>query len=1419
MPRTIDTSLPGGSIARTISVDTGADTPRAPITVTPPSSFDAAERRRRGGSTVPGVEFGRGTGTGGRRSLLEVMSPFFSTPFGRTRDDAFTDRFTYDNTSIAQTRILNNEFIIQSSNGINNLRPELLSKLDFSPIWKPSQLNVRDVLLRDTSTIGDFINFQYQTKLLRQETLAALISNMKKELPVDPFPTLKTDFEDELRKIDGDLEFLNTILNNIKKINSVFDIKSYADPSFKISENGTLVEILTLRELLTQRMQFSLDQYNRAAETKLLLQILFDLTNCLNNYSVNLIDLTDNDRVLAQSPTSIDKTYTLAQNSNLFNLKNFGRSVQRGTPLETYDYLLQSLPEAPDDVIKLLTYCLAKEYLVSTGLGDPSNAELLNRYSSNVVQGNFKVFENIIGPIGDNIFQIQSSVGNNNAANTLSSLLYVDTGNPNINVLPFENRYIQSDDNLKTFVPGSSYFTDAIITTDGSTWNLTPFTNYAARFNTVFTNAKSTINALLKLDSFSRTGQDVAARGVSATVIAAMSPSELNLMYAEKFQKCTTTFDTFEEVDQNRNNINATEANRILNQIRNYSTDAYNRLLLGAVDANLTERRLIARSEIDAIARLREASAAANGLDSRSYINYADQIFSCALFREAGINNSNNNSLRKVAYTLTLMAGIWKNASSAPRSNFFQKLVETEFKTFGDILNMFTSGGSLDSLRSVDTNPNSPSFNSEQLYGAITLFFNSVLAQIIENVIEQKITVSSLDSSSPWSVLEAFHPIIPTYQLAIQEGTRPEEPARIYHGLRDGILKMLFGERVAIDTIFFQVISAIEQLYNSTKISGQFVHIDTNGKTAFNQLSLSAQLLFTFETYVQYAKRYTACELVGKLDINDFSYINTTLDALNQAYSRIDSNTATNAQQIAAFREAQSLTNSLRGAASLIPYIAVRISPLLQSDVNKAINLIKEGRTAPSDFQEGFYGLQGQYLLANHLKISNEFNNIKDMLGIYQVINNLLTRYSFEITTFFNQPQLQTFLGNSSINNIDFLRYPSQIRLANYIYQDIVDKTTYSGGLVTLPAELNASGSINPLIVSDNITPSEYNAMISMLSSNQIGNYPNLLDTIPNISITEDIIYRNNKIVTIGIPTGLTKTLNDKVSVSQFNLQGIGGKQSDVIQVSIYPNDLRFPELIFKPFNYIFDLSLFVGKKDFYDLAAADGETFAALLSRMTVKDYEDPYNVQNITNVGIRNDVRYDFLSTAQRDEIFKNAITSYLLGLYINCLTGIKLSEDVFINHNSKRVLNPKTVAAIKTFLSKIRQPYNETYIDTEAILTNPNLSQNVKDTYRLMSYGSLMFNNMEATKRVNSSKTFDRVLHIPVNLRWLAIDVEATRSTLAGRMALERASLLEYIVPGIGDEETYITTNSLNDFIIKDIFCAVSQIPTGTTVVGSR
>jgi len=1435
MARERDTSLPGGRVATTASGG-GSTTPS--VRSTPGSTFSGA-----GTVSAPGGSY---ADTTIRNSILRI--PTRSTiaipqRLGGYVGPSRADRFSSDSTSIAQTRIENNEFVTVTDNGISNFRPEIVATINFTPIWKPGQHNVYGILPRDTSDIGDFLSFQYQTKQLRQETLQALIQNIKSNLPTDPFVDIKRDYETELRNVGNDLVFLNSVLRNINTINNSLDIKNISDPEYSILENGTNVVIPSLQQIYTQRMQYSNQQYDKFSETKILLQLLFDLKNILNSYSVNLINLRDNDRVADLSPTVIDRTYTL-QNAFSFNISDYKSTAAPINAFQIFEQFMQSLPEEPDSKIKLLTYLLAKEYLISTGIGNVSNQPLFNKYNNTLTTGlvavtgpNSDIFNNIIGNVGETIFE--KPIGNINTGNSLVSLMYIDPGTATNNtVLPFENRYIQTDDLTTTYVPGTSYFTDAIIKTDGSAFNIAPYSQYASRFNSVFSDAKSAINNLLNLNSFTRTGQDVSVGGTTSTVISAMSPNELNSLYIQRFQASMKRYDSTAQLSNETEESLNIEIQTLENQADNILSDLLAFLNTGGQSGGTLGTRTFgpesATLRREALEQQYAAEAAGQSVksifdDKVSQLNaIQDQInilqgniensprsfndaFCIALFNES----TNNSTLKKHILFMCFFAGLYRNASSsgATRSDFYMNLVKNELKQFIDIYNYMPQdrggrsstvsapdwvvaatvegAGSID--LSLSLNPNDPQFN----IGSFTTAFRYYIREVISPYILYIIDATEL-STEAQRVENLLDDEVVVCKADINE-----------------ISELLFNILTNVDgtftnNIFQQINILIDELYSSTKLSNQIIHVTANGKTKYNSLSSSVQYLFVFETFVQYAKKYSGIKLKGTIDRLDYNSISAITSDLVFEFQRYGEDTSGRTVIDALFEAKGREPNPVYAKV-----VTINVDKVKNNSLQNAFDLVKVGNPVDvsniSDERQNTQEYSDLY--DNYRKISDEFNSIKDMLGAFEVINGRIQEAYRVVNSFFRQEKLQQFLASSTINNIQFLRYPSQIRLAKQIYDDIVDKTSFTAGLVTLPGGPGrAETTPQPLIVSDVIIPSEYNAMISMLSSNLT-----MLETIPTTDVLSTTIERNSKIVTIGIPAGFTKKLADSVTVSTFNRQGGSTKQSDVIAINIYPNDIRFGEIVLKPFTYYFDISLFVTKKDFLDLNATENESFENLLRRISVKDFQNPYDIQLLLRQNILNDSRYSFLNNRQITDLYNNTVISYLLGLYVNCLTGTRYTEDVFISPSSNRILNSKTADAVKKYLLKIQEVAATersaigSYTNTEDVLLNPRFTQNYKDTYRLMTYGSLVFNEKEITKRVNGTKIFDRVYHIPVRLNSLEIDLDVTNSTISGQAALARASTQRHIV--VDGEKQYLTTNEPNDFIIKDIFCAAGTTDTGT------
>lgn len=1472
MPRRSDTSLPGGSVSTTTGRG-GSSTPSIQATSPATSSAKGLESSSSSifaGPRAPGAAEG-GTGTSGT-SLSYIASSAQRSQM--TRNGSLLslgkrgyvketlqqlNRWASDNLDITRTKIENDSFVPISENGISNYRPEIIATIDFAPIWKPGRIEFNNQLYRNNSPIGEFLNFQYQTKHLRQETLQALIANIKNDLKSDPFIEIKKDFESQMSKVENDLNFLNTIVQNIQTINGSIDIKNIPDNHYVIGNRP----LPTLRKFATTTMQYNDTQYDNFSETKIILQMLFDLTNILSDYSVNLLNLRDNDRISDQSPSNIDTTYTL-QDGFSFSIKNFRSASDLTNALNIFEQFTQSIPEQPDSVIKLLTYLIAKEYLVSTGLGNVSNQDLLNKYrSTNIVNAlgqpavdDSDIFENILGKVGSNIFEVPES-----SPNSLASLMYINPGiGRNFQVLPFENRYIISNDRTVTYVPGTSYFSDSIIKTNNSTWNIEPYVAFAENFAKKYTDAYSAIKKLLNLPEMS--DNILLNFFASRTRANSISPVELNRLFVESFRasfdKLTSNeqnvFTTNEDIREQIKTLKQEIANIIpnvraavqqVNSLRGFQ-DELNiwRVFdpLGVIGNPLQQARNSEEEQMLGVINSLKSEIQAKmdqikllGIELGKIKISSEQALIVALYNKSG----DDPQLKKLLFTLSLFSGIWRNTDSSTRIDFFDYLTKNEYKKFGDIIDYVRQTSSdtdyregtdaqfavLESFRGLSLNPSATDFNSIQLGDAIMYFIKTFVVSYIKNFL-----LTTRGPANP----RGRDVTRPVDDNTTEDNNSLEVPTISLNNLDVSLWRLITGASTSFQvSMFNQIITLAERLFDSTKQSEQVVYITPDGRTKYNKLSLSTQFLLIHETFVQYAKKYSTMKLKGlktlPAEISDSSINDQLQSALN------DTGTNDAATLNRAFgNDLENFLGTLFGInnsqASDSPpqpgpvvetyndFINISIDLNKQDALDSGFSLITSGN--PVDVSELTDPSQNtpeyQDLYDNHLKIKNEFDSIINVLGIFGVFNKRIQDAKNVISNFFRQNTLATFLRDSAITNLDNVKYISQLRLSTLIYNDIKERIVYADSLVSLPGGAAKTANIvndpTQLIVSDTIIPSEYNALVSYLSQQLTPR----LQTVPTTELLSKTIQRNNKIVTVGIPAGFSKQLSDRVSVNQFNRQGADGKQSDVIAINIFPNDIRFGEIVLKPITYIFDLSLFVTKKEFYDLDAQPKEDFSRILTRIKVKDLENINNIKSLSREDLVSDVRYSFLTSTQRRDLFDSLIVSHLFGVYINCLTGIRYSEDIFLTPDSTRVLNSKTLNVINSYLRRTNQSLPNTYTNTEDVLLDPNLPDSVKDTYRLMTYGSMIFNQNEAVRRINTSKIFDRVFHLPVYIGSAEIDIDATNSTESGRLALEKPSVQRYIVnnpffPG----KKYLVTNEPDDFIIKDIFLTALTNDTGTGV----
>lgn len=374
----------------------------------------------------------------------------------------------------------NNRFKNSSLKGIASQRPEIISLTDFKPIFE----NQKILKYND---LGYFFDYKFQLLKLREKT----IENIKKTFSINPL--VKTEYE----RINKNFQnFIKTEEEKLKLVESFVKIFQSVDKAFQIREiDKTFFEtngMLDIETFFIRKMNYNKISYNSFSDTKILYQLLFDLRAASENYSINLLNLTDPDRNNDTNSVKIDTTYTKVNNFT-FDVNTLSTKINGGAPKlslneNNFFNFLNSLPGDLSSRIKICLHTFGRILRVSKGLNKPNVKSMFSNNFS--VSTDFNPFDNIIGIVPTDIFT--QPRGNGTIASTL---LLSDAINSNIKILPFENTIV--DDGETKYVPGTVYFKDDLV----ETTNTVSLLNYGENLVSKISNTSFLYNEIFDFNN------------------------------------------------------------------------------------------------------------------------------------------------------------------------------------------------------------------------------------------------------------------------------------------------------------------------------------------------------------------------------------------------------------------------------------------------------------------------------------------------------------------------------------------------------------------------------------------------------------------------------------------------------------------------------------------------------------------------------------------------------------------------------------------------------------------------------------------------------------------------------------------------------------------------------------------------------
>lgn len=377
--------------------------------------------------------------------------------------------------NISLSRIENTSFDASKVNGISSYKPEIISVCDFEPVFDNNN--------NYTEFGKQYYDFQLQEIEVKKELLKAIITKLFNNSTQEEKNEVGASFLRDLGNSGIKLNNIYRLLQTIEIIKSVFDIK-------RIDENQFNRNVFkSIRNFFIQNMGFSFNSFQNFANTKILLQLLYDLKKSLEQVSPFLLShATINlNRERDNNPIAINSSFP-AYNTL------FGISANNITNSAVFEQIQNSLPISNIDKIKLLTVLLSREIRFSKSL-----SSVAREYNIDIQNGS-DVFGRIIGITGNTILDLPRGI-----ENSLISLFLIKGNNEEL-VLPFETKFFnlqQSNNENRLFVPGTSYFIDTIIKdinpNSENVFNTLPILNYIQRFNNTSSNS---IQAIAKLMDF-----------------------------------------------------------------------------------------------------------------------------------------------------------------------------------------------------------------------------------------------------------------------------------------------------------------------------------------------------------------------------------------------------------------------------------------------------------------------------------------------------------------------------------------------------------------------------------------------------------------------------------------------------------------------------------------------------------------------------------------------------------------------------------------------------------------------------------------------------------------------------------------------------------------------------------------------------
>ena len=1295
-------------------------------------------------------------------------------------------KYTNDQLRVSEFEIKNDSFEPAEKNGFTKYRPEIIAVTDFVSLYS----NVSEKPLTST---GKLVELQLQALSLRRETLINVLKTLAQQNTEETreiFESILGSFNEKMGEIENTVNFYRGYVDLLETLKSLLNLKGTPDSFYDLKT------FMSLREFFYRKMQYSYDKFEVFTNTKVFLQLLFDCRSIAENYSLSLLNLTDEDRVDDFSPTKLDTSYTL-RNNFTFDISRFSsndKPFKAWLPSSINQFIL-SLPRNPDDRIRLLLTVLVKELMVSRGL--KKNENFLKQRFDAASFGS--PFPQIFGEVGENIFEIPR--GEKSLAK-LSQIRVTQNENDQRLVLPFEDSYIDVQTSGQTFVPGSAYLVDDILNLNDvsaneditKVFNTQPYTEFTSQFLNKINDTSEAMkllfdptagqNQLTPREVFDRLMLNFigANRQISQWQPGNAIPAkwQQQALYAALFRMA------------NKDRI----LKYFLFEFVVLSGIASRAVPFGDTEASQFFIRLA-----DELGDIREIPNAANVVNTirnvpdlksgtKNLRPYLEAIAKRIFTRVSEITNigaffySGYNSKDYGAYSLKLNAfanqikaedevsktfkegnGDTVREISMGEKNFVNLLVRGSAtgKEYGIALNLLNVTQEMMNIldeqgnwwfRGSGEGYTLPDGSGRTRFRYVSPSFTLLMLFEIMSSISEKYAFSDFVSRKSTNkniiALKTNFSLSKNVQDIIFEFI-PRPPSV----MPSGMLDFSAGQAVKNNGMIKKI----------TKASFGTVRTVRNNPTGW----VPSQTNF-FPNDTKINRPFLNKE--GAVDFSKFS--RQEIESLNR-------------NALLPRRQGSSRPDGANGSV-----------PLFLTSKNFLNN-------APpltgAIFQQRNYFLRSS-INTNRVKLEEEMTTMENIFHILQTFSKRINLVNDSVIEAFNSQKIETFLAsNNTLEDLQIIKNPDQIRNSTFYFDEIKKQIENSNNLTRTEEEDSLFGRM--LITEE-----------PQLSAQDV--FENLMKQEKYLNHGQKGSTTRKKLISVGLPTGFSKELVKRVLLSNTNNTSFDRKQVDVITINVFKRDTRYSDLIFKPKKFIFDLSLYyslfdsntfsfeeVRKKGKRQITISPLDSF---IQTVQLRDYEILSEPKILTFNDIKENEEYNFLTFEKKTELVKNHFQSAMLEMYINLTTGMKLKENYLLQKDYE------FGSAFSQTFKEILDSYIENVLGKTVpegsigdVLSSKNSDIEVKDLYRLTSFGTSVFEPEALKRKVVSPKIFERIFHIPVDTDNFILDIEKTDSTQSGRQALIQNSLDDLLIEDSRGNVRFVEKET-DEIILDDYFVTI-------------